>query len=48
MGPGLLIYLTDGDGCYPDDGSDYPTMWQSRHPIYRLLGETVNIDSTDV
>jgi len=47
--PACLIYLTDGDGCYPDDGSDYPTMWAITTPdLQAPWGETVNIDSTDV
>jgi predicted metal-dependent peptidase len=47
LNPACLIYLTDGDGCYPDEPSDYPTLWAITTP-YRQApwGETVNIDAT--
>ena len=42
-----LIYLTDGDGCYPDEPSDYPTLWAITTPNRQApWGETVNIDAT--
>lgn len=31
--PACLIYLTDGDGCYRDEPSEYPTLWPvTNHP----------------
>ena len=45
--PACLIYLTDGDGCYPDEPSDYPTLWAITTPNRQApWGETVNIDAT--
>lgn len=45
--PACLIYLTDGDGCYPDAPSDYPTLWAITTPNRQApWGETVNIDTT--
>jgi predicted metal-dependent peptidase len=45
--PACLIYLTDGDGCYPDEPSDYPTLWAITTPNRQApWGETVNIDTT--
>jgi predicted metal-dependent peptidase len=43
--PACLIYLTDGDGCYPEEPSEYPTLWAITS-FYRQApwGETVNID----
>jgi predicted metal-dependent peptidase len=47
LNPACLIYLTDGDGCYPDEPSDYPTLWAITTPNRQApWGETVNIDST--
>jgi predicted metal-dependent peptidase len=46
LNPACLIYLTDGDGCYPDEPSDYPTLWAittaHRHAPW---GETVSIEA---
>ena len=36
--PACLIYLTDGDGCYPDEPSDYPTLWAITTPTDKRLG----------
>jgi predicted metal-dependent peptidase len=45
--PACLIYLTDGDGCYPDEPSDYPTLWAITTSNRQApWGETVNIDTT--
>jgi predicted metal-dependent peptidase len=45
--PACLIYLTDGDGCYPDEPNDYPTLWAITTPNRKApWGETVNIDTT--
>jgi predicted metal-dependent peptidase len=47
INPGCLIYLTDGDGCYPDEPSEYPTLWAITTPDQQApWGETVNIDAT--
>jgi len=47
LSPACLIYLTDGDGCFPDEPSDYPTLWAITTPNRQApWGETVNIDST--
>jgi len=47
VNPACLIYLTDGDGCYPDEPSDYPTLWAITSPNRQApWGETVTIDST--
>jgi predicted metal-dependent peptidase len=47
LNPACLIYLTDGDGCYPDEPSDYPTLWAITTPNRQApWGETVNIDTT--
>jgi predicted metal-dependent peptidase len=44
VNPACLIYLTDGDGCYPDEPSDYPTLWAITTPNRQApWGETVNI-----
>ena len=45
--PACLIYLTDGDGVYPDEPSAYPTLWAITTPNrHAPWGETVNIDVT--
>lgn len=45
--PACLIYLTDGDGCYPDEPADYPTLWAITTSHRQApWGETVNIDTT--
>ena len=47
VNPACLIYLTDGDGCYPDEPSDYPTLWAITSPNRQApWGDTVTIDST--
>ncbi len=47
VNPACLVYLTDGDGCYPDEPSDYPTLWAITAPHRQApWGETVNIDTT--
>jgi len=47
LNPACLIYLTDADGCYPDEPSDYPTLWAITTPDCQApWGETVNIDTT--
>jgi predicted metal-dependent peptidase len=47
LSPACLIYLTDGDGCFPDEPSDYPTLWAITTPNRQApWGGTVNIDST--
>jgi predicted metal-dependent peptidase len=44
--PACLIYLTDGDGCYPDQPSDYPTLWAITDPHCQApWGETVTVDA---
>jgi predicted metal-dependent peptidase len=46
VNPACLIYLTDGDGCYPDQPSDCPTLWAITTPSRQApWGETVNIDA---
>jgi predicted metal-dependent peptidase len=48
LDPACLIYLTDGDGCYPEEVSDYPTLWAiTTSDSQAPWGETVNIDGTD-
>jgi predicted metal-dependent peptidase len=45
--PACLIYLTDGDGVYPDEPCTYPTLWAITTPNRRApWGETVYIDVT--
>jgi predicted metal-dependent peptidase len=45
LAPACLIYLTDGDGCYPEEAADYPTLWAITTPDSQApWGETVNID----
>jgi predicted metal-dependent peptidase len=47
VNPACLVYLTDGDGCYPDEPSDYPTLWAITSPNRQApWGETVTIDAT--
>ena len=47
LGPACLIYLTDGDGVYPDEPSTYPTLWAITTPDRQApWGETVYIDVT--
>jgi predicted metal-dependent peptidase len=44
VNPACLIYLTDGDGCYPDEPSDYPTLWAITASNRQApWGETVTI-----
>jgi predicted metal-dependent peptidase len=44
--PACLIYLTDGDGSYPDEPSEYPTLWAITTPDRPApWGETVTIDA---
>ena len=43
--PACLIYLTDGEGDFPEQPSDYPTLWAITTPDLRApWGETVTID----
>jgi predicted metal-dependent peptidase len=45
--PACLIYLTDGEGVFPDEPSDYPTLWAITSPgITAPWGETVTIHET--
>ena len=47
LDPACLIYLTDGDGVYPDEPSTYPTLWAITTPDRQApWGETVYIDVT--
>jgi predicted metal-dependent peptidase len=47
VNPACLIYLTDGDGCYPDEPGEYPTLWAITTPDRRApWGESINIDAT--
>ena len=47
LDPACLIYLTDGDGAYPDEPSTYPTLWAITTPNRQApWGETVYIDVT--
>jgi predicted metal-dependent peptidase len=42
-----LIYLTDGQGIYPDEATDVPTLWVITTPGERApWGETVFLDPT--
>ncbi len=42
--PACLIYLTDGYGEYPDQESDYPTLWAMNSSKVAPWGETVRIN----
>jgi predicted metal-dependent peptidase len=45
LSPACLIYLTDGDGIFPDEPSEYPTLWAMTAPDgLAPWGETVRID----
>ena len=45
--PACLIYLTDGDGVYPEEPSPYPTLWAITTPDrHAPWGESVTIDMT--
>jgi predicted metal-dependent peptidase len=42
-----LIYLTDGQGIYPDEATDVPTLWVMTTPDASApWGETVFLDPT--
>ena len=42
-----LIYLTDGQGIYPDEAIDVPTLWVMTTPEESApWGETVFLDPT--
>jgi predicted metal-dependent peptidase len=44
--PACLIYLTDGDGTYPDEPSDFPTLWVITTPDASApWGETVALEA---
>ena len=48
LDPACLIYLTDGDGVYPEEPCTYPTLWAITTPKRQApWGETVHIDVTD-
>lgn len=43
--PACLIYLTDGEGAYPETPSEFPTLWAITSPgTLAPWGETVTID----
>lgn len=45
INPACLIYLTDGDGEYPEVPSEFPTLWAITTPgTVAPWGETVTID----
>jgi predicted metal-dependent peptidase len=45
LDPACLIYLTDGDGVYPERPSEYPTLWVITTPHHQApWGETVAIE----
>jgi predicted metal-dependent peptidase len=47
LNPACLIYLTDGEGVFPDEPSDYPTLWAITSPgMTAPWGETVTIHET--
>jgi predicted metal-dependent peptidase len=47
LNPACLIYLTDGEGVYPDEPSTFPTLWAITTPNRQApWGETVYIDVT--
>ena len=47
LNPACLIYLTDGDGCYPEEPNEYPALWAITSSHRQApWGETVNIDPT--
>ena len=47
LDPACLIYLTDGDGVYPEEPSAYPTLWAITTPDRQApWGETVTIEVT--
>jgi predicted metal-dependent peptidase len=48
LDPACLIYLTDGDGWYPDEPPDYPTLWAiTSAGTHAPWGETVHVDATE-
>jgi predicted metal-dependent peptidase len=45
LDPACLIYLTDGEGTFPDHPPDYPTLWAITTPeIEAPWGVTISID----
>jgi predicted metal-dependent peptidase len=49
LSPACLIYLTDGEGHFPDEPSEYPTLWAITTPqLEAPWGETVTIDELEV
>jgi predicted metal-dependent peptidase len=48
LNPACLIYLTDGDGYFPEEPSEYPTLWAITTPQTEApWGETVTIDELE-
>jgi predicted metal-dependent peptidase len=46
LNPACLIYLTDGDGVYPEEAAEYPTLWAISTPDWPVpWGETLYIDA---
>jgi predicted metal-dependent peptidase len=46
LNPACLIYLTDGDGVYPEQAAEYPTLWAISTPDWPVpWGETLYIDA---
>ena len=46
LNPACLIYLTDGDGVYPEQAAEYPTLWAISTPDCPVpWGETLYIDA---
>ncbi|MGF7136016.1 putative metal-dependent peptidase [Paraburkholderia sp. EB58] len=45
--PAFLVYLTDMDGRFPDEGPSYPVLWASTTPLRRArqapFGEVVEV-----
>jgi len=42
--PDALVYLTDGDGCFPSSQPDYPVIWGSISKTSYPWGDVVAID----
>jgi predicted metal-dependent peptidase len=43
--PACAVYLTDGDGLYPDAPPDYPVMWAITTSIEAPWGDTVKLEA---
>jgi predicted metal-dependent peptidase len=43
INPACLIYLTDGEGSFPDSPPDYPTLWAMTTSASAPWGEVVDI-----